>query len=158
MRINVPLNLDKPLKLTDGTFDIPGDFYLTSEGSQYYTFPYSQTWTVRQGSPGSYQQLYHVDGDGGMTVATNSVSDITVSAGAALWLYGDAINLDANLDDKSEQTAINLKQNGNIKFRITQSGVTESIAQVGQLRSFQFFWCRKRKAQGNKAFASQHRS
>ena len=134
INVNIPLTLEQPLELTDGTFDIPGDFFLTSTGSQYYTFPYGQNWTVRQGSSDlDYQSLFHVNSTGGMYIATNTESDIEIASGVELKVSADEITIDANLDNDGEQTAINLNQNGDLRFRIRGDSVVESVVQVSSV-------------------------
>jgi hypothetical protein len=64
-----------------------------------------------------------------MTIATNTESDISVKAGAALKLSGEEVSIDA-LDSNGLPTEINLKQAGYTKFRISEEGLSESIAQV----------------------------
>lgn len=135
LAINIPVTLEQPLELADGTFTVPGDFFLTSVGSQYFTFPYGQAWTVRQGSSPDYQPLFHVNTTGGMKIATNSVSDIEISSGVELKVFADEISLDANLDNDGLQTAINLNQNGDLRFRIRGDGVVESVVQARPPRS-----------------------
>ena len=132
INVNIPLTLEQPLELTDGTFDIPGDFFLTSTGSQYYTFPYGHSWTVRQGpsSDTDYHSLFHVNSTGGMFIATNTESDIEIASGVELKVSADEITIDANLDNDGEQTAINLNQNGDLRFRIRGDSVVESVVQV----------------------------
>lgn len=138
IRVYVPLSLDQPLELVDGNITVPDDLYITSGGSQYITFPYGESWMVRQGSDGNYQHLYEIDGEGGMTIATNAVSGITVSAGAALKMSAEEVNMDA-LDANGSPTTINLKQAGDTKFRINADGLSESIAQVETYRLS--CWC-----------------
>ena len=129
----MPVQFDQPLQLVDGNIDIPGDFYLTSEGSQIFTFPYGHEWIVRQGSIGNYQQLYTISDTGAMTIATRSISNITIDAGTALTMYADEIVLDAGLDDDGVQSPISLRQDGTTQFEITSSGTAESTVQVSRL-------------------------
>lgn len=131
IRVYVPLSLDQPLELVDGNITVPDDLYLTSGGSQYITFPYGESWRVRQGSDGNYQHLYEIDGNGGMTIGTNAASEITISAGASLDMSAEEVNVDA-LDANGSPTAINLKQAGDTKFRVNDDGLSESIAQVSK--------------------------